>query len=279
MQALAARAFFWFRKFFTTTRATHGSRNSLNAISSSHPYPEVLAAAGCAEGAIRFSVGHAIPHIVVRIADWIATFEARCTGTDMQTVRPFQQFTDMWRAYGTWKTRCAYIESQRLAKVQRTPNRYRCAVKECGIQAVTGTALRKCGGRCPPERKPHYCSWACQERHWAVHRFFCKSGPMDEHIPEDDDDPDWIDEEQFDNEFPYVHLPDRCVQSAWPDSEIFIDIPHPSRYRQGQVIRVRTWSLSPDLLGSYRALWTVPEWKRKLIRKVCCPLSNDHTEG
>ena len=91
---------------------------------------------------------------------------------------------------------------------------------------------------------------------------------MDERILDDDGDPDWADEEGYDNEFPFVRLPDRRVVASWPGSEIFVDIPHPSRYRMGQILRVRTSTFSPDFLRSYRSLWEKPERQRRQIEKV-----------
>ena len=67
---------------------------------------------------------------------------------------------------------------------------------------------------------------------------------MDERILDDDGDPDWTDEEDYDTEFPFVRLPDRRVVASWPGSEIFVDIPHPSRYRMGQILRVKTSTVS-----------------------------------
>ena len=102
-----------------------------------------------------------------------------------------------------------------------------------------------------------------------MHRYFCKPGIVDEHIPDDDGDPDWIDEDECITEVPYTRLPDRRVIAAWPDSEIFIDVPHPSPYRKGLVFRVRTSTFSPDFLRSYRALWEAPDCRRRQIEKVC----------
>ena len=46
--------------------------------------------------------------------------------------------------------------------------------------------------------------------------------------------------------------------------EIFIDIPNASRYRN-EVFRIRTKTMSPVFLKSYRALWRVRE---RPVRRV-----------
>ena len=46
--------------------------------------------------------------------------------------------------------------------------------------------------------------------------------------------------------------------------EIFIDIPIPSRYRSGQVYRVRSSTFSPAFLRSYRAQWELDDVGRFL---------------
>ena len=52
----------------------------------------------------------------------------------------------------------------RAAKVARAPNAYVCATPGCGIAANQKKALMRCAGRCPMERKPHYCSKECQRK-------------------------------------------------------------------------------------------------------------------
>jgi len=39
-----------------------------------------------------------------------------------------------------------------------------CAANGCGIQGGSKAALRRCGGKCPIELKPSYCSKECQRR-------------------------------------------------------------------------------------------------------------------
>ncbi|KAI0314577.1 hypothetical protein OF83DRAFT_1085556 [Amylostereum chailletii] len=50
-----------------------------------------------------------------------------------------------------------------VEKARSTPNKYACAREGCGIRAESQAALRRCGGPCAPERKPHYCSRECQK--------------------------------------------------------------------------------------------------------------------
>ena len=76
---------------------------------------------------------------------------------------------------------------------------------------------------------------------------------------EDDGDPDWVDVDDFHVPPDRYHVSDK----GWPlfaereGPEIFIDIPNVSLYRKGEIIRVRTRTLSPDCLKAYKMLWVV----------------------
>lgn len=49
-----------------------------------------------------------------------------------------------------------------------------CAANGCGIQGGSKAALRRCGGKCPIELKPSYCSKECQRRDWPIHKSVCR---------------------------------------------------------------------------------------------------------
>lgn len=59
-------------------------------------------------------------------------------------------------------------------------------------------------------------------------------------------------------------IPDHDFKRNWPlwaereGAEIFIDINNDSPYRRGQVLRIRTKTLSPECLKAYKRLWTSP---------------------
>lgn len=50
------------------------------------------------------------------------------------------------------------------AKVERTPNAYRCAFPGCPIVATSKSGLRRCAGPCPADCKPAYCDKDCQPK-------------------------------------------------------------------------------------------------------------------
>jgi hypothetical protein len=73
------------------------------------------------------------------------------------------------------------------------PNRYKCANPQCGISANHGKLLPQCkfefsqdqknrinfpqgSGKCDADKKPSYCSKACQKVDWKNHKPFCAPG-------------------------------------------------------------------------------------------------------
>ena len=55
-------------------------------------------------------------------------------------------------------------ERRRRAKVAKGANAYVCAAEGCKVEGLHKSALRACGGSCPPDLKPHYCSKECQKQ-------------------------------------------------------------------------------------------------------------------
>lgn len=74
----------------------------------------------------------------------------------------FERLTDLWEAWDARKEELAEQRSKREAKVSRDPLSYFCAAEDCGIIATKKSTLRRCGGGCPREFKPSYCSKYCQ---------------------------------------------------------------------------------------------------------------------
>ncbi|KAI0794730.1 hypothetical protein C8Q74DRAFT_591944 [Fomes fomentarius] len=203
-----------------------------------------------------------IPPIVIRITTWLMTLNKRF-GVDVRTMDGFDKLNALWRTYDDFMIWQSDKEKERLKKISKAPNQYRCAADGCGIQAINKRALRRCGGRCPDETKPHYCSLECQERHWFVHRHACTRGLSSLPIMDDDSDPAWIDVKKYETKYPNANLPDWLVWSEWNGAEIFIDFPHPGRYYKGDIIRVRSKTFGPEFLRSYRAMWQISQYSRK----------------
>lgn len=73
-----------------------------------------------------------------------------------KTDRRFGKYKALWGAYAEFMVT--------LKKVKLAPQRYECAAPGCEVTRLRGKDLRRCGGACPPEFKPSYCSRACQLR-------------------------------------------------------------------------------------------------------------------
>ena len=82
-------------------------------------------------------------------------------------------------------------------------------------------------------------------------------------ILNDDNDTEWEDIETY---TPDIGNGSQSLDGTWMFKtgrrEIFIDIPNPSIYRRGEVFRVRTTTLSPAFLRSYKKLWELPHSER-----------------
>ncbi len=112
------------------------------------------------------SVGYGhIPPIVIRVASWIMVLKAKY-GVDLrkQGMLSEWRWPYLWKAYDEYLVLQRSKEAERLARISRAPNQYRCAADGCGIQVEHRKYLVKCRGNCPPETKPHYCSRDCQTR-------------------------------------------------------------------------------------------------------------------
>lgn len=112
-----------------------------------------------------------IPPVTLRIAGWVATTKVRF-GVDVRGADKFSELRYLWTTHAYYLSRLQLKEDVRLKKVAKAPHLYRCANDGCQIQATNRSALRRCGGGCPLERKPHYCSEPCQRQVRRVHRFY-----------------------------------------------------------------------------------------------------------
>ncbi|RPD60876.1 hypothetical protein L227DRAFT_501141, partial [Lentinus tigrinus ALCF2SS1-6] len=99
-------------------------------------------------------------------------------GIDVRNDPRFRNLTYLWRVHDIRKRQMLEEQSRRDRKVARVPDAYVCAAAGCRVSAVHQGGLRACSGRCPPERKPRYCSKECQTKDWKAHKAYCK--PDDE---------------------------------------------------------------------------------------------------
>ncbi|KAI0364551.1 hypothetical protein BV20DRAFT_1029529 [Pilatotrama ljubarskyi] len=225
-----------------------------------------------------------VPPMALHVAGWLATTKARF-GVDVRQLKRFAALRSLWRAHNDYLRHIQHQDDLWHAKAAKAPHVYRCANDGCDIRATHKGALKQCAGDCPPERKPHYCSRYCQRRHWTIHREFCAERSSSEcsEVIDDDGDPDWNDVKDF--HAPKV--PDPHWDKRWPvwaereGPEIFIDIPNVSQYRRGEVMRLRTRTLSPECLKAYKRLWTrkkIEATRRVVAAKLlpmCEPLFSD----
>ncbi|KAI0723035.1 hypothetical protein C8Q76DRAFT_794018 [Earliella scabrosa] len=250
-RALAVAAWMYFQLYFLIPEMHPGS------LYAAHKWPPLVNAAFVANDCAQEGF---VPAIVTRIPSWLMVLQ-RMHGVDLRGQGKFSEarLPDLWKAYDDYLIRQRTQEERRLGKISKAPHQYRCAAEGCGIQVLHKSFLAKCGGQCLPDSKPHYCSQQCQERHWLVHQYACKTGQHNHPIVEDDRDPDWVDVETYRptyylDEMDLSYLPH---PRSWAQ-EIFIDIPYASRYHRGDVIRLRSRTFGPEFLRTFRKLWQLP---------------------
>ncbi|KAI0668941.1 hypothetical protein C8Q78DRAFT_218830 [Trametes maxima] len=127
-------------------------------------------AASYAEAAVAWGI---VSPAVLNIARHLIHLGQRQRLETRDTPR-YKRFIHLWRAHDTRQEEMAQDRRVREAKMARAPNAYICAAQGCGITSKQKKGLMKCAGKCPPERKPHYCSKDCQRRDWGHHKRFCK---------------------------------------------------------------------------------------------------------
>lgn len=110
------------------------------------------------------SMGFVCP-IILQIAQMIERtgFRNPANIPPDRTSNPFQELPDLWRVWDMRVAEIAGKDEERDEKVRQNPNLYFCARRGCGIEAIHKSALRSCGGKCPPHGKPAYCSRECQK--------------------------------------------------------------------------------------------------------------------
>ena len=90
-------------------------------------------------------------------------------GLDVRHTKRYEPFEDLWKAWNVRVQEMAEEKRVKDAKAGRHPNAYACAAPGCGVMAKERKAFMRCSGKCPPERKPHYCSKTCQKK---VRKFY-----------------------------------------------------------------------------------------------------------
>ncbi len=94
----------------------------------------------------------------------------RIRGTDVQVTSTGEEvdwaleFRPLWDALKKRESEIVAEERRRRAKVAKNPGAYICAAEGCNVEGLHKAALRACGGGCPADLKPHYCSKECQKR-------------------------------------------------------------------------------------------------------------------
>ncbi|KAH9925752.1 uncharacterized protein B0H18DRAFT_365820 [Fomitopsis serialis] len=96
---------------------------------------------------------------------------AETLGVDVQ-----KRYGSLWRAAARRLEEVYAEERKRQRKIDKHPNAYVCAAEGCGLRGARKAVLRACGGRCPPDLKPSYCSPECQRKDWPNHKAICKPG-------------------------------------------------------------------------------------------------------
>ncbi|KAI0701120.1 hypothetical protein C8T65DRAFT_579793 [Cerioporus squamosus] len=180
-----------------------------------------------------------------------------------QTVQRAKRFRPLWRAVSRRVDEIHAEERRRQGKVDRRPNQYVCAAEGCGIEGEKKAVLRACGGRCPPDLKPHYCSSDCQKKDWARHKAICKPESTGKvlKIPEKDKpkvlelfelgDPDDGDvQEEEDIEEISTHADDDDAEEVFRGPARIINIPAPGA--PSGSIQITSNTMDPELMRSFR---------------------------
>lgn len=86
-------------------------------------------------------------------------------GADIeQAAKRGKRFLPLWRAVSRRYAEVRAEERRRQPELDQKPGAYVCAAEGCGIRGEKKVALCACGGRCPPDLKPHYCGTQCQRK-------------------------------------------------------------------------------------------------------------------
>ncbi|KAH9913086.1 uncharacterized protein BXZ73DRAFT_82020 [Epithele typhae] len=211
-----------------------------------------------------------LPPIVLRVAEWLASFTG-VLGVDPFGLPGFCNLVHLLAAHRVHRAALDKWGADRARKIKGRENMYRCAAPGCGIQAVHKRALRRCAGPCAGRWEAYYCSTECQDRHWTMHRVSCRrSAP--ETIANDDGDADWVDEETYYEAEFYGKDPCDCSKCpvAKPEHRwrarntggIFLEFEHPwPRRREGEMIRIVSYSLAPRILRLFKQEFVELMWK------------------
>lgn len=141
------------------------------------PIRYMLAACHHAEHALEYAKGISPRgHNASGAVLWFLMYKFKENAEKLVIPELLLHFKGCWAAV---QARLAYL-NKRDAKMDlkrmQQPNRYRCAAPGCGIMADKGKMLQRCSGKCDTDKKPAYCSKACQLADWKNHRPFCKPG-------------------------------------------------------------------------------------------------------
>ncbi|KAI0713766.1 hypothetical protein C8Q76DRAFT_732493 [Earliella scabrosa] len=111
---------------------------------------------------------------VLHAASYILRLGTR-DGVDLKRSQRYGPLKHLWRAEEARTREWEEEQKKQAVKVARTPNTYICTAPGCGIEGTRKKSLMRCAGKCPMERKPHYCSKECQRGDWKTHKPWCKS--------------------------------------------------------------------------------------------------------
>ncbi|EIW56756.1 uncharacterized protein TRAVEDRAFT_73185 [Trametes versicolor FP-101664 SS1] len=201
----------------------------------------MLLAATYADAAVGYGV---VTQAVLGVARYLVRGAER-NKIEIRTTERYKPFKDLWHAFDVREVELAEDRAKRDAKVSRAPNAYTCAAPGCGLIAGKKKSFMRCAGKCPPERKPHYCSKDCQRRDWRSHKPYCKpDAQLDRPLP-------WGDSEDVQTGLdvvPFVDLKAPVSNEEGPDRAVEIPLPG----RPGETVTFYSQHLTPDIMRYMR---------------------------
>ncbi|KAI0701404.1 hypothetical protein C8T65DRAFT_697043 [Cerioporus squamosus] len=219
------------------------------------PYAPLIFAAVHASHSVQLGL---VSPAVLWVGFGVKDVVERIQGTDVQVTSTGEEvdwdgeFNPLWDVLKMRENEIIAEERRRRAKAAKNPRAYVCGAEGCNVQGLHKAALKACGGSCPVDLKPHYCSKECQKRDWPRHKAVCKPGRHGKARI--------INDEQKNAQFLNEILrrrdePGQDLGGEWIEGPTYVGPEHAievSGSRPGETIRLVSSTLQPTELRKFR---------------------------